>query len=173
MQTLIKTLVLLVFTISANSQTTTPEPPKNPTAYSSTHSSSLSVSKSDEDIRIKARFHKSRFETVKSLLLNTLGKDGLVSNDNLYKWSYDSDNFECKLTKTNLKLFLNYESANSNFINLIEELSKSLKYAVSGGNPEDDIKQAQEAISRAEADVARAKEELERAKANANHAKKN
>jgi len=164
MKHLIQTVVVVFFTLSLNAQTAAPEPPRIPITYSSTQSSSFSVSKTDEDLRIKGRFHKSRFEAVKSMLIEKLGEDGLTISGNSYKWSYGADSFDCKLSQTSLKLYLDYASNNSNFISHVEDLASNLKYAISGGNPKDDVKRAQDEIRRAEDDVARAKEELERAR---------
>ncbi|WP_353777298.1 hypothetical protein [Winogradskyella sp. 3972H.M.0a.05] len=157
MQTLVKMVLALVFSISVNAQTTTPEPPKPPQTYSSSHSSSISVSKTDDDYRIKARFHKSRFEIVKSYLIDNLGKQDLTIKGNSYLWSNGANDFECKLTRTSLRLHMDYELTNETFAELVEDIGKDLKYLISGGSPEDDIK-------RAEAEIAKAKQELEEAK---------
>ncbi len=160
----ITTLVIaFLFTITTTGQST-PEPPKPPTTYSSTHSSSYSVSKTDDDLRIKARFHKSRFNTIKSMLIDNLGEEGLTKSESTFKWSHGSDSFECKLSNTSLRLFLDYESSNSNFISHVEELATNLKYAVSGGNPEDDIKRAEDDVARAKVELDRAKARLEKSK---------
>ena len=126
--------------ISVNAQTAAPEPPKTPTTYSSTHSSSVSISKTDDDYRFKARFHKSRYKAVKTVLLKELGNDGLSKSGKSFQWSHGDDNFTCKLSGTSLKIYLNYGSNNDTFISHIEELGTRLKYAISGGNPEDDMK---------------------------------
>lgn len=157
MQTLIQFVFLAVFTASLAAQPATPQPPKAPSTSTSSHSSSISVSKTDEDYRIKARFHKSRFNAVKSLLVDELGKDGLTVKGNTYTWSHGSNDFTCKLTSTTLRLYMDYESNSDSFTSHVERIGSQIKYAVSGNDPEEDIKRAEE-------DVARAKRELEEAK---------
>ena len=160
MKTLVKTVLALIITISVNAQTANPEPPtppRPPQTNSSSHSSSISVSKTNEDYRIKARFDKSRFEIVKSYLVDNLGKQDLIIKGNSYVWSNEANDFECKLTRTSLRLHMDYELTNETFTKLVEDMGKDLKYLISGGKPEDDIK-------RAEAEVAKAEQELEEAK---------
>lgn len=172
MQNLIKLLVILFLVGSVNAQTT-PEPPRAPKTYSSSHSSSVSISKSDDDYRFKARFHKSRYEALKNLLIEELGTKDLKKDGTSFSWNAKGDSFTCDLSKTKLRMYLDYNSSNSAFINKIEELGNQLKYAISGGNAEDDVKSAQEEISRAEAEVARARAELRRAESNLKRNKKN
>ncbi len=157
MQTLIQFVFLAVFTASLGAQPATPQPPKTPTTSTSNHNSSISVSKTDEDYRIKARFNKSRYDAVKYLLVNQLGKEGLTIKRNTYTWSHGSNDFTCKLTSTSLRLYMDYESNSDTFTKHVERIGSQLKYAVSGSDPEEDIKKAEE-------DVARAKRELEEAK---------
>lgn len=167
MQTLVKTLVVFIlFTFQTNAQTAAPEPPKPPKTYSSTHSSSISVSKTDEDYRIKASFHKSRFNMIKDYLMSELGKDNLTKKGNAYVWSHGSKSFECKLTSTSLRLNMDYGANNSSFVEHVERIGKNIKYKVSGGSPKDDIKDA-------EKELAEAQRKLEEAEANLNNLKKN
>ena len=98
------------------------------------------------------------------MLIDNLGEEGLTKSGNSFKWSHGSNSFECKLSNTSLKLYLDYESSNSNFISHVEELATNLKYAVSGGNPEDDIKRAEDDVARAKAELDRAKARLEKSK---------
>ncbi|TBM99363.1 hypothetical protein EYD45_15505 [Hyunsoonleella flava] len=167
MQTLVKTLVVFIlFSIHAKAQTSAPEPPKPPKVYSGTHSSSISVSKTDEDYRIKASFHKSRFAILKDYLLSELGEDGLTSKGKTYVWSHGSDSFECKLTSTSLRLNMDYSSNNKTFVEHVERIGKNIKYKISGNSPNDNIKDA-------EKELAEAQRNLEEAKAKLNSIKKN
>lgn len=166
MQTLVKTVLVLLFSMNINAQTEAPEPPKPPTTNSSSYSSSISISHTDEDYSIKARFDKARYNNVKQYLLKTLGNDGLTTKGNTMFWSHGSDAFECKLSNTNLRLHMDFNGTSETFAERIKALGKNLKYAISGGDPEDDIKRAEEELEKAKRELEEAKEKLNSVKKN-------
>lgn len=175
MKTLIQ-LALVVFLLGNVNAQTTPEPPTVPTTSTSsttTYSSSVSVSKSDDDYRFKARFHKSRYSAVKALLTEELGEKGLSKNGKSYSWTRGNDSFTCELSNSRLKMNLDYESNDSKFINKVEALGKKLKFAISGGNPEDDVKHAEERLARAKEELERSKKELKRIEQEVKNARRN
>ena len=81
MTKLITTLVIAILTIVSCAQTES----KTKSSYSisintdddSNYNTSVSIKNSDDILRLKARFHKSKTSKVKEVLLNRLGKDNL------------------------------------------------------------------------------------------------
>ena len=144
-------LIMTLFSGLVMEAQTTPEPPSPPkTPQTSTsksysvavenntgdkHNSSVSVSVSDEDYKFKARYHQSKNEGIKSILIKELGKSNLNVNRNTYLWTngdYGNDVFECKLTKGQLKIYLDTNVASEAFFNKIKTLGDELKYYISG-----------------------------------------
>ena len=142
-------LILTLFSSVMEAQTTPepPSPPKTPQtstskSYSAVekdtkdkHNSSVSISISDEDYKFKARYHQSKNEGVKAILIEELGKSNLKVNGNTYLWAngdYGNDVFECKLTKGQLKIYLDTNVASESFFNKIKTLGDELKYYISG-----------------------------------------
>lgn len=169
MKTLVKTLLALLLVSNLNAQTASPEPPQPPTTPStqtSSYSSSISVSQTDEDYKIKAKFNKARFNDVKDYLVKQLGKDGLKVNGNTYSWSHGSDAFECKLTKTSLRLHMDFDATSKTYADHVKSIGKTIKYVISGGDPEDEITKAQEELEEAQRDLERARAKLRDAKKN-------
>ncbi len=174
---------ILIISLSACAQSTpvTPEPPKadGTTSYSisvheddnSMSNSSVSVTKSDDEYKFRASFHKSKTNRVKAVLLDRLGKGNLSVNGSVYLWtdSKSSDEvFECKLTKGKLRMYMDKELVSNSFYKKIEALGTDLKHLISGTNAKKmaakDAKRAQQDLERAQRDVERAKKDLERAK---------
>ena len=112
MKTLFQILCITFFSLSVSAQSTTPPDPPAPPSSSSNGSSSVSTSKSDNSLRFKAKWsNKSRYDILKNYLLDQLGEDGLTVSGNTYKWSKESNAFNCKLTSKTMNLFLDYNEA--------------------------------------------------------------
>jgi len=163
MKTLFQFLLISIFTLSISAQPTTPPGPPIPTAPKNTNSST-STSKSDNKLRFTARWsNKSRYSKLKTFLVNELGENGLTVNGNIYKWSRESDSFNCKLTSKTMSLSLDYNQASKSLVNQIDELMDNLEYANSNRSPEDNIKKAQKELQKAQKEIERAELKVEQA----------
>ncbi|MEO1033567.1 MAG: hypothetical protein AAFX55_19425 [Bacteroidota bacterium] len=179
------TALCLTFSLSAQ---TTPEPPTPPkTSNSKTisrtsqsvsvenddneiHNSSVSVSVSDDEYKFRARYHQSKNEGVKTILIEALGKDNLSVKGNTYLWSESkngNDIFECKLTKGHLRMYLDTDLASKGYTEKINALGKDLKHFISGTDAK---KESERAVAKAKRELERAERELERAKREAEQA---
>lgn len=144
------------------------------------HSSSVSVSISDESYKFRARYNNSKNEGIKAILLEKLGKDNLKISGNTYLWTDPKggdDVFECKLNKGSLKIYMNKESTSDSFQNKVVELGKDIKYYINGSSREKEeaktAEQAKRELEKAEKELERAKQELKRAEREAKRAKGN
>lgn len=164
MKTLFQILSIGFFTLSISAQSTTPpDPPAPPTSENS--NTSVSTSKSDNSLRFKARWsNKSRYSKLKAYLEEQLGEDGLTINGSTYKWSKESDAFNCKLTNKTMSLNLDYTQASKSLKDQVDGMMDNLKYAMGNNKPEDKIKRAQKEIEKAKRDIEKAKRDIERAK---------
>ena len=126
----------------------------------------VSVSISDDEYKFRARYHQSKNEGVKAILKDQLGKNHLKVSGNTYRWTdgENSDNvFSCKLSKGQLRIYLDTDIASEAFTEKIKTLGKDLKYYISGTNAKKEMSKAQRELERAERELARAKREAERA----------
>jgi len=181
-------VMALLSTFSLDAQTV-PDPPKPPKTTSisnstSSHSikidtdndqhnnSSVSISISDDSYRFKASYDKSKNEGVKAILLDELGEKNLTVTGNTYLWSdrqNGDERFKCKLTKGNLRIYLDKEAASKGFTEKIKKLGVDLKYYISGTSAK---KENEKAVDKAKLELERAERELARAKREAERAAK-
>ncbi|GAB5563457.1 MAG: hypothetical protein Wins2KO_05200 [Winogradskyella sp.] len=175
----------LFSTLSLSAQTT-PEPPQTPnppqTSSSETRSvatsknmegnssSSISVATTNESYKFRARYNKSKTEGVKTMLLENLGKDNLKVTGSTFTWTVKSTGgevFKCRLSKGQLRIFVDKLEASEDFVNKISELGNDIKHYVSGTSALEESKKAkakaERELERAERELARAKREVERA----------
>ncbi|WP_299523491.1 hypothetical protein [Winogradskyella sp.] len=150
-------IIALCSTLSLSAQSTpeTPEPPATPKTTSSKsysvtvendnnekHNISVSISVSDDKYKFRARYHQSKYEGAKAILLDQLGKSNLKINGNTYLWinKGDDDIFECKLTKKHLRIYLDTEAVSQAYIDKIKALGNELKAYISNHKSKDEKK---------------------------------
>ena len=171
------TVVALFLSTSLFSQTkpTPPETPKKGTSYSITFdtddkedNSSVSIKRNDDIYKFSARFHESKTGSIKKLLVDKLGKSNLNIIGDTYRWVKSEGGeklYDCKLTDTTLKIYVDKEYANSKIVDMMDEFGIVLKDAISGTDSKKEAKEtAERDLKRAEKELARAKRALERAK---------
>jgi len=183
MKNFISTAVALLFLSGITFGQEPPKPPKT-TSSSTTKSnsysfsfdtdvkegnSSVSIKNNDNIYKFSAKFHESKFESLRKLLLNQLGDKNLTVSEDLYKWLKIKNGekiYECKLTEDRLKIYVDKEYASANIIAMMNDFGAVLKDAISGT---DSKKTAEEEIEReleiAERALERAKREVKRIKA--------
>jgi len=128
--------------------------------YSNT---SVSIKKTETTYKFTARFNKSRTNEVQDALLKSLGASNLEKKGSTYIWStykQGDEEFECKLTKGNLRMTVDKELASAQFYKKIEALGIELKDLISGT---DSKATAQKKLERAKKDLERAQRDLQRA----------
>ncbi|QNK76748.1 hypothetical protein H7F37_11515 [Winogradskyella sp. PAMC22761] len=173
-------VVATLFSAIQGQSQTAPNPPTPPTTMSVStnisrsisveenndvqHSSSISVSNSDDTYKFRARYDNSKNEGIKALVLKQLGKDNLLISGKTYLWTIEKDNnktFECKLNKGNIKIFVNKNKVSHSFQNKIIKLGKDLKNYISGTDR--DKEEAKQNLEKAKRELEKAQQELERA----------
>ena len=174
--------------ISAQSNPKPPEPPKTTSSKSysvsvknsdsESHTSSVSISVSDDSYKFRAQYHKSKNNGVKTILLEQLGENNLKVNGNTYLWrdTNSDDVFECKLSKGQLRIYVDIEAVSKDFVDDIKSLGEHLKEYISGSKSKDEAKslaKAKRELERAERELERAKREAERAAIAVKRASKN
>ncbi|WP_111683121.1 hypothetical protein [Winogradskyella tangerina] len=181
-------LFAIVFTALSVAAQTTPEPPTPPetpkTSSSKSYSvsvenddnerqnSSVSVSVSDDSYKFRARFHNSKTEGLKNMIMESLSDQNLTVKGSTYLWTdakSGDDIFECKLSKGQLRIYLDTEVASKDFTEDIKLLGEELKYYISGSS----AKVATRELEKAERELGKAERELARAKREAKRAVKN
>ncbi len=186
--------IALFSTLGLSAQTTpeTPTPPETPKTSSSKsysvsvenddsvrHNSSVSISMSDESYKFRARFHNSKTEGLKRMIIESLGEENLNVKGNTLLWTDEKNGeelFECKLSNGQLRIYLDTELASKDFIDSIQILGEELKQYISGSSSKDaskELAKAERELARAERELARAKREAKRAVREAKHAIKN
>lgn len=185
---------LLCGVMQVNAQSA-PEPPQTPPTPNSTSSSysisvdhnddkvtnsSVSISKTNDFYKFRARFHESLNENVKTLILKSLGKTNLDVKGNTYLWRTNENGnevFECKLSKGQLRMSLDKELAYNELHEKIQALGLELKYFISGTSKDDEdaktTARARRDLEKAERELEQAKRELARAEREAKQAGRN
>jgi len=185
-------VVALLFTsISATAQSTPPNPPPipdvsvttsststsstsiNSDSHDSSHSSSISISHSNDSYKFKARYHSSKNNGVKEMLISELGRKNLKIKGNTLTWLQSKNGeefFECKLSKGRLYIDLDTNNASTSFSEKIKTLGLDLKYYISNSNKEEDqsrkLHEAEKNLEHAKKNLEKAKRDLERSKKN-------
>lgn len=185
MKHLIFTTVIALFLSSNFFAQKTPTPPETPnkskgTSYSITfdtdeeeENSSVSIKRNDDIYKFNAKFHESKTGSVKKVLIDKLGKSNLKVDGDTYRWIKSENGeklYDCKLTETTLKIYVDKEYANSSVVHMIDELGTVLKDTISGTDSKKRAKEdAERELKRAERALERAKREVERIKKRANN----
>jgi len=157
----------------------TPKTPKTSTSKSSSYSisidtdddksnSSVSIKRNNDVYKFTARFHENKKSKLKKLLIDKLGKSNLSVVGDSYRWVKNENGqklYDCKLTDTTLKIYVDKEFSNSKIVNMMDNFGGILKDAISGTDHKKREKEEEKReLKRAEREFARAKRELQRIK---------
>ena len=162
---IITVCILTVFQFS-NAQVIPPTPPSTTSSSSSStstttvdngdtnESTSISISHTDEDYKLRARFPNNREAKLKTLIQNSLGDKNLDIRKGYSKWSNDKKVYEIKLTETTLRIWLDLTVASPDLVKKFEALGNDAKTIISGStaNAEKDRMQREAERMRREAD---------------------
>ena len=147
---IISVFILLFFQFGNAQETPLPPPP--PSAISTTSSSSsstttisdrsdaqggstsVSISHTDDDYKLRARFPKNREAKLKKLIQNTLGDKNLDVRKGYSKWSNDEKVYEIKLTEKTLRIWLDLNVASPDLIQKFKTLGNDAKTIISGSS---------------------------------------
>lgn len=175
--------LFLVTNIFAQKTPTPPETPKTTATKSTSYSitfdtddaednSSVSIKRNNNVYKFNARFHENKTGNLKKLLIDKLGKSNLKVDGDTYRWIKTEDGdklYDCKLTDTTLKIYVDKEYANSRIVDMISEFGSVLKDAISGKDSEEEVKKdAERELKRAERALEKAKREVEKLKRKSN-----
>ena len=173
MQRIFITTVLTLAFLVGNAQTT-PEPPTPPTTNSTSSSSyssssrssnentSISISQTDEDYKLRARFPKSRYAKLKTLIENTLGVKHMDVGSGFSKWSNDEKVYYVKLTEKSLRITVDLEVASPDLVEKFKALGNDAKVIISGSNATVERERVQREADRVRREAERMKREVER-----------
>jgi len=135
--------------------------------------SSVSIKRNNNVYKFNSKFHESKTTAIKQLLIDKLGKENLKISGKVYQWIKNENGekvFDCKLTEDSLKMYVDKEYTNKDFINMIDDFGIILKDTISGSDSrEEETKRAESELKSAEIELARAKKALEKAKRKVNN----
>lgn len=172
MKTYFITLIYIVFTCAYSNAQDTPTPPNTPSTSSSsstisssttqTESTSISISYTDEDYKLRARFPKNRHAKLKALIEKELGGKNMNIKKGYSKWSNDEKVYYIKLTEKSLRISLDLTVASSELAAKFSEMGKEIKMIVSGTNANDEKLRMQREADRMRREADRMQREAER-----------
>ncbi|TXD53615.1 MULTISPECIES: hypothetical protein [unclassified Polaribacter] len=130
--------------------------------------SSVSIKRNDNVYKFSAKFHESKFESLKKLVTDKLGDKNLTVSKDMHKWLKSENGekvYECKLTEDRLRIYVDKEYASTNMITMMNDFGDVLKDAISGtDSKQQDKEEAERALKKAEKALKRAQRELEKVK---------
>lgn len=154
------------------------EPPLPPTppstsSTSSTYSSStksnnnnektsVSISYTDDDYKLRARFPKNRYDKLKNLIENTLGGKNMDIGKGYSKWSNDEKVYDIKLTEKNLRISLDLNVASPDLVEKFKNLGEDAKIIISGSSVNIERERVQREADRVRVEAERMKREAVR-----------
>ena len=97
----------------------------------SEENSSVSIKRNDIIYKFSAKFHKSKTEILKKILIDKLGKSNLTINGDTFRWIKNESGeklYDCKLTERTLKIYVDKEYTNSKIADMIDELGLDIKF---------------------------------------------
>ncbi|WP_433991503.1 hypothetical protein U8527_02670 [Kordia algicida OT-1] len=175
MKNLIITIIsiFLVQLIHAQEPPLPPTPPStsSSSSSSSTYSSSsnnsnektsISISYTEDDYKLRARFPKNRYEKLKNLIENTLGGKNMDIGKGYSKWSNDEKVYDIKLTKKNLRISLDLNVASPDLIEKFKNLGEDAKIIISGSSVNIERERVQREADRIRVEAERMKREAAR-----------
>ncbi len=140
MKTYFITVIYIVFACAFSNAQEAPTPPTPPSTSSvsksstQTESTSISISYTDEDYKLRARFPKNRYEKLKALIQNELGGKNMDIGKGYSKWSNDEKVYYIKLTEKSLRITLDLNVASPELVEKFEALGEDVKIIVSGSS---------------------------------------
>ncbi len=165
-------LAIAMYTINACAQDfpATPETPKTPntgdmhTEVTSTVSNSTSVSNSSDTYKFTSKFQFSKRKGILDILESELTDVQVQKKGSQYIWSKMKNGktiFECELSKTKLRMFLDKKEASYSFHRRMKSLGNELRKYISA-HRNFNYTASSSSVGDAQARVDRAKEELQR-----------
>ncbi len=136
--------------------------------YGKGGNTSFSVSNSNDEYRIKARFPQNRYAALKGFLLKELGSNGMQSSGDDFVWTKEADDdtvYEIELSKTKLKVDLDKELASPELIAKFEDMGTITRTLISGGDRRQEVSRLEREAARARRDAERMQQEAERLQA--------
>ncbi|WP_298419511.1 hypothetical protein [uncultured Kordia sp.] len=168
MKTYFITVIYIVFACAFSNAQEAPTPPTPPSTSSvsksstQTESTSISISYTDEDYKLRARFPKNRYEKLKALIQNELGGKNMDIGKGYSKWSNDEKVYYIKLTEKSLRISLDLTVASPELADKFSEMGKDIKMIVSGTNANDERVRMQREADRMRSEADRMQREAER-----------
>jgi len=176
-------LAFMIYTVNACAQDF-PTTPKTPatlsgndmhTEVTSTVSNSTSVSNSNNIYKFTSKFQSSKRKGVLDILENELNDIQVRKKGNQYSWSKEKNGkivFECKLTNSTLKIFLDKDESTYQFNKKVKKLGDELRIYISA-HKSFSYTTSSNSVGDAQVRVDKAKEELKRSLKNLEKAKRN
>ncbi|MEM6684980.1 MAG: hypothetical protein AAF617_04210 [Bacteroidota bacterium] len=178
MKNLIITTILLVAFQLGFAQQEPPTPPTPPSTSSATSSSSnytsstksrsnnestsISVSQTDDEYKLRARFPKDRYAKLKSLIQNTLGAKHMDVGSGFSKWSNDEKVYYVKLTEKSLRINVDLDVASPDLVEKFKDLGNDAKIIISGSDAKVERERLQREADRMRREADRMQRESER-----------
>lgn len=146
---IITTILIVAFQLGFAQQEppTPPTPPSTSAASSSSsnynstiksrsnnESTSISISQTDDEYKLRARFPKNRYAKLKSLIQNTLGAKHMDVGSGFSKWSNDEKVYYVKLTEKSLRMNVDLDVASPQLVEKFKALGNDAKIIISGSN---------------------------------------
>jgi len=156
-------------------ETPLPPPPPNTTSTTSSstsssktvsnkgkESTSISISHTEDDYKVRARFPKNREAKLKKLIQNTLGDKNLDARKGYSKWSNDEKVYEIKLTEKTLRIWLDLNVASPGLIAKFKTLGNDAKTIISGNSATVETERMQREADRMRREADRMQREAKR-----------
>ncbi|QHI37203.1 hypothetical protein IMCC3317_25810 [Kordia antarctica] len=161
----ITTALILAFFQVSNAQTNTTSSSSTSsttTVNDDNESTSVSVSHTDDDYKLRARFPKNREAKLKQLIQNTLGDKNLDIQKGYSKWSNGEKVYEIKLTEKTLRIWLDLNVASPDLIEKFETLGSDAKTIISGSSASAEKDRMQREADRMRREADRMQQEAKR-----------
>jgi hypothetical protein len=177
-----KKLIITIITVIAFqigfAQEEPPTPPPPPSTSSSSSSSSnyssstksrsnnestsISISQTDDEYKLRARFPKNRYAKLKTLIENSLGTKHMDVGSGFSKWSNNEKVYYVKLTEKSLRMNVDLDVASPDLVEKFTALGKDAKIIISGSNVKIERERMQREADRMRRDADRMQREAER-----------
>ncbi|WP_046759172.1 hypothetical protein [Kordia jejudonensis] len=170
MKTYIITLIAIVFAFNVSNAQETPTPPKTPTTSSTSvsksttknGSTSISISYTEDDYKLRARFPKNKYVQLKELIEKELGGKNMNIGKGYSKWSNDEKVYYIKLTEKSLRMTVDLDVASPELAEKFSALGEDIKIIISGTNASSEQVRMQRKADRMRSEAVRMQREAER-----------
>jgi len=169
---IITTIIILSFQLGfAQEEPPTPPTPPSTSSSSSSYSSStsssnekssISVSQTDDEYKLRARFPKNRYAKLKTLIQNTLGAKHMDVGSGFTKWSNDEKVYYVKLTEKSLRMNVDLDVASPDLAEKFIALGKDAKIIISGSDAKVERERMQREADRMRREADRMQREAQR-----------